>query len=171
MNVNEYTVHWHSLQSFLHVLSLLTTAKVILHSSESSLLNHSVWESFPWSMWWWVLTKVHLSHLWDIYYKNTHFHNNTRVNWGWSPQPIQLRTSKERIGEETKYPICRISVELTQQSTVIWTWFLTELSVIQIRGRWKERTREAQRVMPAGWLKGELCSGWLTHEHTDLLEV
>lgn len=33
----------------------------------------------------------------------------------------------------------------SQQSPVMWTRFLTELSVIQIRGQWKERRREARQ--------------------------
>lgn len=54
--------------------------------------------------------------------------------------------------------LCWLSIR-SRQSPVMWIWFLTELSVIQIRGRWKERTMEAQRVMPGGWLKGSCAQG------------
>lgn len=61
--------------------------------------------------------------------------------------------------------VCWLSI-WAQWSLVMWDGILHELSVIQIRGRWKWRRRGwvdgRESTRPEGWLKGELCSGWLT---------
>lgn len=92
-----------------------------------------------------------------------------------------LRTSEARKGDgDNTYSsvsvlLCWLSI-LAQQPAVMWAEFLTVLSVIQIRGRWKDTgggeggSGRVERAKPEEWLKGGAVLR-VTHSNTDLLEV
>lgn len=132
--------------------------------------------------------QVLLTRLWDCYLENLwqmhmwiHPEYTPMMNdmW-WPPRPIQLRTSEVRIGDgdnvhnvsdfcsaDSASDLSRLqSCELGSCKNCL----SFKLEAGEKRGR-REGRREAERAKPEGWLKGELCSGWLTHKQTDLLEV
>lgn len=74
-----------------------------------------------------------------------HSHDERHVMWGSSAYPAENQWSENRWWRQCTqflwFLFCWLSI-WSQPAPVMWTWFLKGLSVIQIRGRWKERRKE-----------------------------
>ncbi len=108
------------------------------------------------------VTNAHVDTSW------IHSRDERHVMWGWPPRPYsaEKQWSEKRWWRQCaqclRFLFCWLSI-WSQPSPVMWTWFLTGLSVIQIRGRWKEEGRREggrQRESEArGMIKGGAALG------------